>query len=363
MKKILILLLLFGTNYGFAGVLDEQEIKTENQKCAIHYLTPKQKNLWSIEVDENYCSKGWVQGFATVVLKDALSRTARTLKGFFYQGYWLSDYPGEISSFNRLSLKENTQDFIFPVFFDEDLKITYYMVTRASQQNGIYKEFEFCPSTPLLVATHQPVSDFKQSLFQAHLLKEAKKYIHQKCPQARSVSIIGMQEMTENAPPIFQADINITTDETTLTYHTMTEKKDVPHPTELRHEQAEPLLTIHPSKDVVAKTDTFSLSTELIQSGTTTPPKNTRQSAVDIALLAHVLQNQIKAKTIVYVNAPQKDYSFEVTHPLPLTIQTTEVLAPGWYIITGLFQPQEDKTLVQVETAQKCKKEWCANEM
>ena len=61
---------------------EEQTLSTADQKCAIHYLTFKPKKLWHIEVDPSYCTTGWVQGFTTVQLKDALNRPAKTMSGY-----------------------------------------------------------------------------------------------------------------------------------------------------------------------------------------------------------------------------------------------------------------------------------------
>ena len=74
MKCFLFCLILLGLAPCFANENDEQVLFTKNKSCAIHYLTPKTKKLWSIEVDEGYCHDGWVQGFTSVIIKDALDR-------------------------------------------------------------------------------------------------------------------------------------------------------------------------------------------------------------------------------------------------------------------------------------------------
>lgn len=158
---------------------DEQTLFTENKTCAIHYLTPKQKKLWTIAVDESYCQKGWVNGFTTVVIKDSLDRTAQELKGYFHQGYWLSDFPGSIEKIQRLTSKKGVQNLLFKIQSDENIDL--YMMTESTLKDGEYSAFKICPEQPILMTVHEPATDFGQSLFQTKILKAAQNVLNQKC--------------------------------------------------------------------------------------------------------------------------------------------------------------------------------------
>lgn len=356
MKKVLfVFALLWGTITCFASGLDEQEIQTEDKKCAIHYLTSKPKKLWSIDVNPSYCHEGLVHGFTSVVLKDSLGRTAKTLEGYFYKGYWLSDYIGETDTFYRISPDWKQQDFVFLLAFDDELKTTFYLAAHAEEKEGNYSSFEVCSQQPVLFALHQPVEDFKASLFQSKLLKKAQKLISTKCPSTQKFTLLGVEKMTFPVTWMFQAQVDLKNSEINLMYRP--DKDLIPRPSELRREVGEKLLTV-PAQKVPEK--------EILLNETISKEKQTKlngvQSAVDLALLAQVFQREVEGQVVVYVENRNADYSFAVTRPYPLMLHSQEMLSPGWYLVNGVFHPDKGAVVLQVQNVKHCPKEWCLDD-
>ena len=354
MKKLFFLLaVMWSVTACFAQSLDEQEIQTEDKKCAIHYLTSKPKNLWSMEVNSAYCHDGWVHGFAPVVLKDSLKRTARTLEGYFHKGYWLSDFTGELDTFYRVSPDLKQQDFIFQVASNQDLDTIFYLTAHAEEKDGNYGPFDICPQQPVLVAVHQPTSDFKESLFQSKLMKEAQKLIISKCPATKKFTLLGVDKMAIPVLWMLRADINLQNSEINLTYRADGDK--VPRPSELRRETGENLLTVPAQKQPKQDVLPANKSRETVSS-------DGRKSAVDLALSTQALHREHKAKVVVYVAGKNADYSFSVTRPFPLLLQSQEMLSPGWYLVEGIFQPNEGLVKLQALSVTHCLKEWCLDD-
>ncbi len=342
---------------------DEQTLFTQDKTCAIHYLTPKQKKLWTITVDEGYCQKGWVNGFTTVLIKDSLDRTAHELKGFFHQGYWLSDFPGVIEDIKRLTPKKGIQNLLFKI--QSDKSVDFYWVTESSLTDGEYPVFNICPKHPTLMAVHEPATDFGQSTFQTQILKVAQNLLKQQCPSAQEFTLVGgtQQILSEKDGP-FHANINIPAEETTVSFTSPIPIKEKLHPTELRREAAENLITIHP--EIISETET---SEETVSNNT--PPISPLsdisnlsqiQSAVDMALIAHILKSPVQGKVVLYIDSSESAHELTVTRPLPLNLKTTHPIQKGWHLITGVFKPQKDATEIHILSAIPCLKEWCADE-
>jgi len=355
-------LLIFPCN---AAEVNEQKITTPDQSCAIHYFSDKSKKLWSIDVSQSYCETGWVQGLATVQLKDSLNRPAQALKGFFHQGYWLSSFLEPIQEFWRESSQDETQDFIYQIAQNKELDITYYTVARSYSQSGNYGAFELCPTQPILLAQHPTETDFKQSLFQSYLLKDAKDIMTKRCPNISSFQIIGITTATPSLKEWrFRATIDIPNSETTLFYRDIPVIGNIPRPSELRRELGEKLLTIKPPKTIDKTLN--SPSKKEPQQKQSEPsadlsPTSNIQSAIDLALLANVLQSDVQGTAAVYIESSELTSSIQTTKPLKLSLQTQQPLTTGWYLIDGVFHHQPTG-VVHILSATPCKKEWCLNE-
>lgn len=357
--KWFLFILIFYALPALANSLDEQKLSNASKTCSIHYLTPKHRNLWSIEVDKSYCKDGFVQGFTTVTLKDALNRNTETLQGFFHQGYWLSDFIGQIDTFYRASPGKGVQDFIFKTGENEDLGLIYYLIARSTQlDEKHYSVFNICPDTPTLLVSHEPLDDFKKSLFQNSVLDQAQKRLLELCPKAQKLQILGINKQkpdTENV--FFQADINLSDESITISYRPIIDKTNIPKPTELRREQSENLLTLQAQPQAEENSEKTSENT-LVQLS----PEKSFQSAVDLALISHILGKETTGEVVVYVDHMNKSQQAIVTKPSPLVLEYQTALSPGWYLIQGTFQQKEKLSTVQVSSAKLCQKEWCSDE-
>lgn len=363
MKKI-ILFLLFCTTPAFADFLDEQDLYTADKTCKIHYLTPKPKNLWSIELDQTYCKDGSVHGFTTVTLKDSLNRTIETLHGFFHQGYWLTNFTNIIQQFYRISPDEGIQDFIYSTGQDPDLHLTYYLVARAKKiDEHHYSAFTSCPDVPILLVAHEPTADFKQSLFQNAVLKQAQVHLSHLCPDAKGIQIFATSlNKIDTDSAVFQADINFEAESVTMSYREPIDKSVIPKPTELRHEHAENILTIRPDgqNKVEIPSDSVPVSKEKTKSTRATVPHI--KSAVDLALIAQLTGNKIDGQAIVYVDHMDDNQRAVTTLPTSLLLNGKTALSSGWYLIDGAFSYEDDRIVVQLTSAKSCQKEWCLDE-
>lgn len=363
MKK-LILLSYFIILPAFADFLDEQDLCTEDKTCCFHSLTTKTRHLWTIDVDKSYCHDGLVQGFTTVTLKDSLNRTVETLHGFFHQGYWLTNFVGNINTFYRFSPDEGVQDFIFKSGEDKELHLTYYSIARATQSDGEhYSAFTTCaPETSLLIA-HDPITDFKQSLFQSALLKQAQKHQLKLCPETDKIHILGIPQNSHSSQDkVFQADVDLKNEEISISYHAPIDKNAIPKPSELRHEDGENILTIRPQKqEQITVTYGEALLTHPSIPQTLVPKRKDVQSATDLALTAKIMDNQVSGSVVVYVDRMSEQHAI-VTRPFPLVLQTQTALSPGWYVINGTFTYDGQDNIVQVLSATSCQKEWCEDE-
>ena len=259
--------------------------------------------------------------------------------------------------------KQNIQDFIFNIQTDNQEESEFYMVATATQTDGSYTVFEICPKDPVLLAVHEPVTDFGQSLFQTHLLDQTQTFFKQKCPLSKKFTLIGgsSQILLEKDGP-FRANIDSSSQETTLSYTSPIPLKEKLQPTELRHESSEHLITIHPEKTPqkeieISKIDNTPSPSEqnIIETSSQT------RSAIDLALLAQVLQTPIQGKTAVYIDTEMASSPI-ITKPLSLTLQSTQPVTKGWNLITGIFTAQSQTTDVQILLAKPCLKEWCIDE-
>ena len=315
-------------------------------------------------MDSSYCHGGWVQGFANVVVKDVLDRTIETLNGFFHQGYLLTEFVDRLDTFYRFSPQEKTQDFIFKSGEDKEVNLEYYVVARSSELENHYGPFVVCPQKPRLFVVHEPISDFKQSLFQTSLFKKAKEHILKRCPKATALEVFGTSDKPSSEKWVFHANLDFSSDEITLDYHFPVGKSEIPRPQELRREGGENLLTIPAAKEAlqkpIDKKEDINQQAPVLLWGEEDNKK--RKSAVDLALLARVLKNHVEGQAVVYVDRPKLDKTFEVTRPLPLILKTQESLVSGWYLIDGVFQTEGSDIVVQVLSAKLCLKEWCMDE-
>ncbi len=362
----LILCLCFFVLPVLADYLDEQDLYTPNKDCKIHYLTSKQKSLWTIDVDKSYCKDGTINGFTAVTIKDSLNRPIETLKGFFHQGYWLSDFTNPINEYYRFSPDDNVQDFIYKTGQDQDLRLTYYLVARAKREDGQnYPAFISCSETPILLVAHEPTADFKKSLFQNAVLKATQTHLLQLCPKAHQLQILGLspsQLNTENS--LFQANVNFEQEAVTINYTEPVNKDAIPKPTELRHENGENILTIRPAEKGQISSSYIN-GEEKTLSPTKEPKIKKREdlkSAVDLALVSKITGTEIDGKTIVFVDHINEHQMGVITIPLTLLIRTQTAISPGWYIIQGKFSYDGENTIIQLTSAEPCQKEWCFDE-
>lgn len=364
MRCLVCVFLFLSSSVCFAESLDEQILSTSDKSCSIHYLAAKEKKHWTITVDASYCHGGWVQGFANVVVKDVLDRSIETMNGFFHQGYLLAEFVDRLDTFYRFSPQEKMQDFIFKSGEDKELNLEYYTVARSSELKNHYGPFIVCPEKPTLFVVHEPISDFKQSLFQTSLFKKAKEHILKRCPKATALEVLGTSDKPSSEKWILRANLDFASEEITLNYQFPVDKNEIPRPKELRREGGENLLTVPATKEAIEKR----LNTkEVIEKQAPMPTSaeendKKRKSAVDLALLTRVLKNNSEGQVIVYVNQQRLDKTFEVTRPLPLILKTQESLVPGWYLIDGIFQAEGSDVVVQVLSAKLCLKEWCMDE-
>jgi len=361
MKKLIFFSLLCALP-AYADFLDEQDLYTADKTCKIHYLTSKPKNLWSIELDKSYCKDGMAQGFTTVALKDSLNRTVETLHGFFHQGYWLTNFTGPIEHYVRSSPDEGVQDFIYQTGKDEDLHLSYYLVARAKYMDGQhYSAFYPCSEKPILLVAHEPTTDFKQSLFQSAIVKQAQTHLLQLCPEAKGVQILGTSlNKLDTDMAMFQADVDFDEESITMNYREPIDKSVIPKPTELRREEGESILTIHPDKKGQIET-TYGETSQKPQELPTKRPTNL-QSAIDLSLITQITGTQTKGQVIVYVDHMNENQMAVTTFPQTLLLNGQTALSPGWYIIQGAFTYEGNNTLVQLTSAKPCQKEWCLDE-
>ena len=238
-------------------------------------------------------------------------------------------------------------------------------MAQATQQKDKYTSFNLCPEQPLLLAVHEPINDFDQSIFQTKLITQAQILMKQSCPNIQEFQLIGgsKQICTEESGP-FHATINMRTEEITFSYTALPSPENRPRPTELRHESGERLLTIQPQASIDSEQETANLK----QTGSTTETSEINfspdqiQSAVDLALTSQVLKTSIQGKTILYIENKGLSQNPIATRPLFLTIQSPRPLNSGWYVIQGTFVPHHDNTNVHILWEKSCKKEWCADE-
>ncbi len=380
MRKWLFLLSLFMA-LPVGATLHEQLIYTPQKNCAVRYLSKTTKKLWTLQTDETYCKEGFLNGFTIAALKDSLNRTDATLSGFFYQGYYLSDFIPNLKTFYRSAPEENVQDFIYPLNEDKENALLFYGVARATQVKNTYSPFVVCSETPILLVAHHPASDFKQALFQAQVLKKAKARALMTCPQALKVQIIGIEE-SDQAPTtndwIFKATMDIESEETTLFYRMQTPTA-IPKPSELKQESAQNLMTVHP-KDASEIAITYGDPQPMPDSkAEPTAPKEMPESeaasfqallktedtaprsAVDLALIAEV-NGDVKGKSIVYIETTSFSNASRITRPLTLNLKSQNTLASGWYLTEGLFHATPNGIEVELFGAKPCLKEWCTNE-
>ena len=362
MKK-LILLSLLCTLPAYADFLDEQDLYTPDKACKIHYLTKKPKNLWSIELDKSYCKDGIVQGFTTVTLKDSLNRTVETLHGFFHQGYWLTNFTGPIEHHVRSSPDDGIQDFIYQTGKDQDLHLSYYLVARAKYMDGQhYSAFYPCPEIPILLVAHEPTADFKQSLFQSAIIKQAQTHLLQLCPEAKGIQILGTSlNKLDTDMAIFQADVDFDKESITMNYREPIDKTTIPKPTELRRENGENILTIRPDKQGEIQTTYGQAPTQKPQE---LPKKRLTnlKSAIDLSLITQITGTQSKGQAVVYVDHMDENQMAVTTIPQTLLLSGQTALSPGWYMIQGAFTYDGKDTVVQLTSAKPCQKEWCFDE-
>ena len=365
MKSFLFTLLLITSGMAIADSMDEVVLSNAKNDCQIHYLTTKQKKLWTIDVDPASCKDGWVNGFATVSVKDPLNRLVETLHGYFYNGYWFLEYPGNVTAFERTNPESDTQSFIFQAAQEPDLELTYYAVARATRpKDGVYSGFRLCSERPVFLVAHDPIGDFQQSLFQSTTLKNAKKLLPKLCPKSKQIELLGVSAQNPTDTNwVFQAIINFENDENTLKYNTRNTSTPIPMPTELRREDGEKLLTIQPQQEGTPKAfygeatpPTEEMETIFI------PESEPAKSAFDLALLARVKSADVRGRAMIHIDNVRMDETIDVDLPIPLSAKGDAKLTPGWYMATGLFRNENGKDFIQILSAKPCLKEWCPDE-
>ncbi|MBQ4472551.1 MAG: hypothetical protein II942_04865 [Alphaproteobacteria bacterium] len=365
MKSFIFTLLMMISGVAEAESLDEIVLSNAQNTCKIYYLTTKQKKLWTIDVDSALCKDGWVDGFATVSVKDPLNRLVETLHGYFFNGHWFLEYPGNITTFQRTNPQTNTQSFIFQAAQEPDLELTYYAVARTTRpKDSVYSGFRLCSERPVFLVAHDPIGDFQQSLFQSTTLKNAKKLLPKLCPKSKQFELLGVSPQNPTDTNwTFQAIVDLENDENTLKYNTQHAGRNIPMPTELRHEDGEKLLTIQPQSEGTTKTlyGEQPLPTEEIET-IFIPESEPAKSAFDLALLARVKATDVRGRAMIHIDNVSLDETISVDLPVPLTAKGDAKLTPGWYMATGLFRNEDGKDFIQILSAKPCLKDWCPDE-
>ena len=365
MKKYLLLLACVIAFPLYANELDEVVIPNKDNTCQMRYLSQKSKNLWTIDVQPSSCRDGWVEGFATVSLKDSLERLVETLHGYFYNGYWFLEFPGEIKSFQRSSPQKNIQSFIFPIQQEDNLELIYYGVARTERpENGAYSAFHLCSKKPVFLVAHDPVHDFQQSVFESAVLKNAQKTLKQICPEATNFELFGVSTKNPNDNAwFFHAQIDSKKNENIVQYKTATNTNtSMPRPTELRHEDGEHLLTVKPDSERIKVSYGDTPMPEPPTKTIIIPATEPLKSAVDLVLLARTKTTDVRGRAVIHINTTQLNETTQIDLPTPLIGKGLPDLKPGWYIVGGLFRYENNQDVIQILSAKNCLKEWCEDE-
>lgn len=354
MRHILFFLMLSFSTLCWAG-LDEIVLRSEDQKCAIHYLTTDPIKGQTIKINKE-CSDGWLQGYSSVEIDTPQYQAKETLTGFFMDGYWLGSFPAHGHVQDRSNPQENIQALTFILDTDKDANITYLVQLRSIQENNIYGPFTGCPIFRLLVVTPD-TQLFENEVFQEKISNQATNYAKHLCADLDTVAIFGTNKINARAPDIiFQMQIDIETNERTiLPPQSDYQDSDINEPIELRSQSAEVLLSVEPTDEKLIVRYGNSQKDLLPFPEKKTSPKLPLTSLNHLNIQSKLTNEPAQGRIIVHIQSIDLDGSAWVDMPQNVQLKYHPNLRVGWAIVQGRFY----KNQMQVSDIQFCKQEWC----
>lgn len=355
MKRIVFFLMLLVPTVCLAD-LDEVVLHSENQKCAIRYLTTKPVKGQLIKTNKE-CPDGWVQGYSSVEIDTPQYQMTETLTGFFMDGYWLGSFPAHGHIQDRSNPQENVQALTYILDTDKEADITYLVQLRATRsENPIYGAFTGCPDFRLL-AVVPDIQLFENEVFQEKIATKATLYAKKLCADLDTIAVFGAKKINARAQDIvFQMQIDpVTKEHNIISTENNFQNTDVNEPIELRPQSGEVLLSVEPTEeDFIVRYGKPEKPLPPLKPSKTSP-------ALPLTSLNHLnVQSKLtdhpaQGRVIVHIQNVDLDGSAWVDLPQKVQLKYHPQLKVGWAIIQGRFY----KNQMQVSDIQFCEQEWC----
>ncbi len=324
--------------------LDEIIIRSEDQKCAIRYLTQTPVKGQIIHTTKQ-CPTGWVQGYASVEITNPQSPVKEELAGFFMDGYWLASFPGNGHVQDRYNPQENIQALTFILETDKKENITYLVQLRATRsENNVYSPFAGCPIFRLM-AVVPDTHFFENEVLQDKIATQAFLFAKHFCSELETIAVFGSTKINARTSDIFfQMQIDADTLERTI----------IPIQSDIENESSTIPVNNKNESDI---SETLVSMPKTDSRNNTSAPPFLMTSLNHLNIRSKLTQKPVQGRAIVHIQSVNLDGSAWVDLPQKTLLKYHPKLKIGWAIIQGRFFENQ----MHVQDIQFCQKEWCSD--
>ena len=345
--------------------LDDTSVKTDDGKCAIHYLTQRNVTGWRLDAGQTSCPDGWIDGYADVTIRDAFGQPAEQIYGFFKQGYWTGKYRIDAPVIDRFSTEQGVQSLSFDLGNDPQFDIRFIGQMKSNRAaDGSYSAFEACSPVRILAVTDR-ISLFEDESSQQDLLNTVIQKAHSVCPDAHLIYFFGAEKNRPNKDEIvFFADLDLAQKQIRVrrlpSSPRLTEQEaaaraasDAPLPKVIRHEGGTPLMRVTPIRPLSLTDQSTDAQTPPPSAAVVTPtlpeapaPEQTKRPETSPVHLTSLQPESAAASSPAEPEPPEP-----ITSPNPVTTPDEPSLDEVSHLLTAsrlLGQPVTGRTAVHV---------------
>lgn len=199
-----------GNVWAEGAAFRDDRITTTDRSCAIHYATRRNTTGWFLSDVDGSCPNGWLNGSATITIRDAFTKPVEQISGFWVDGYRTEPIALPVSINDINDDGTGIRTLSFDMGREERLDIRYVgRMTAEPLADGTYGPFMACAPVQILAVTSD-ISLFEDETIQQELINTAINQAHFLCPRATHIYFYAADtDRPENKDVAFFADIDL----------------------------------------------------------------------------------------------------------------------------------------------------------
>lgn len=188
----------------------DDRIATTDRSCTIHYTTRRNTTGWFLSDLDGSCPNGWLNGPATITIRDAFAKPVEQISGFWVDGYRTEPIAVPVQINDISGDETGTRILSFDMGQEERLDIRYVgRMTAEPLADGTYGPFMACAPVQILAITSD-LSLFEDETIQQELINTAINQARFLCPKATHIYFYAADTLRpQNKDVAFFADIDL----------------------------------------------------------------------------------------------------------------------------------------------------------